>query len=133
MGRKMNNYIVVDPIKILNVGDELLAHYSYRIPNPRYKAWSLKLRDDQNVIILRRPKPKNKNKYIIDVYEWMFQLLCMDNVYFWMYQFVICMDVSICYMYVCITLLYVWMYQIICMEVGTIMCINGCIKLLCTC
>jgi len=75
----MSSYIVFVPIKTLNVGDELLVHYSYRIPTPRCKVQSLELGDDHNVIIYPGPKPKNKN--IIDVYEWMYQFVCMDHVY----------------------------------------------------
>lgn len=58
MGRKMNNYIVVFPIKTLNVGDELLAHYSYRRPTIECKAHNLELEDDKNVISHPGPKPK---------------------------------------------------------------------------
>jgi len=60
MGKQMNNYIVVIPIKTLNVGDELLAHYSYRIPTLTCKVGTLQLGDDKNVIIHPGPKPKKK-------------------------------------------------------------------------
>jgi len=46
----MSNYIVVVPIKTLNIDDEILVHYNYRRPTPRYKAHMLELGDDQNVI-----------------------------------------------------------------------------------
>jgi len=54
MGRKINNYIVFVPIRTLNIGDELLAHYSYKRPTSRRKAQMLELGYNQNVI--KNPK-----------------------------------------------------------------------------